>query len=127
MVYRVLVTGSRELTDEDLVFEALSNVFEGTEDPEFIVINGGARGADGLSTRWVNTMQEDYRVFCEVYKADWETFGKPAGHLRNQEMVDRGADVVLAFYKKGAENKGTGNCVKTARAAGLTVKEFWQE
>lgn len=47
------------------------------------------------------------------------TYCPMAGLYRNQEMVDLGADVVLAFQRNGS--RGTQDCMDRARRAGLTV------
>jgi hypothetical protein len=67
-------------------------------------------------------------VNVEVHPANWAKYGKLAGSLRNVEMLDAGdPDLVLAFYKRGAKNIGTGNMVRECKLRGLTVREYWEE
>ena len=47
----------------------------------------------------------------------WKMHGKKAGPLRNQEMVDAGTDLVVAF----PGGRGTADLVRRARAAGLQI------
>ena len=47
-----------------------------------------------------------------------------AGPRRNHAMVARGADVCLAFFKRGAANYGTTGCVKLVKAAGIDVRPW---
>lgn len=49
-----------------------------------------------------------------------------AGHHRNQEIVDWGPDVLLAFPEEGGT--GTQDCMRRARAAGVAVllPEHWR-
>lgn len=81
-------------------------------------------GADIIAQYWARQYDglED-----DPMPADWEKYGKPAGHIRNQEMVDKEPqpDVCLAFFKSGAANRGTQNCVDKAVAAGIPVKKFY--
>lgn len=134
---RVLVTGSRDITDVDLVHDALSEVFERYDDP-LTVVHGGARGADTMAGEWAALMRR-YGVREEVHHADWHTHDdgcpkwhwelprcKRAGVRRNQEMVDAGADIVLAFYRRTSENVGTKDCVRRAKLAKLPVMEYTQ-
>lgn len=123
---QVIVTGSRDLTDQDLVWDALSELFILLIE-EFTVVHGGARGADTFAGQWVKMMRPHFRVFEDKHEADWKTHGKAAGVLRNAEMVDAGADYVLAFYREGSANIGTRDCVRRARAAGIPVIEYTQE
>ena len=49
------------------------------------------------------------------------------GFARNQEMVDLGADLCVAFIQVGAMNKGTWHCATAARAAGIPVWEVYSD
>lgn len=78
-------------------------------------IHGGAMGAD--------QMPEEFSGVCaiEPYPADWSRYGKSAGYIRNQQMLDEGKpDMVLAFVDKPLEeSKGTRNMVHLAKLAGV--------
>lgn len=116
---RVLVTGSRNYDDKSNLFDALADQYE----PGMIVVHGGARGADTLAGEWVKKMQTlGYQVVAEVHPADWDRHGKSAGVIRNQDMVDAGADVCLAFPE--GESRGTRHCMKAAKKAGIPVINF---
>ena len=56
----------------------------------------------------------------ETHPADWSTHGRAAGPIRNQQMVDRGADICLAFPT--SSSIGTWDCVRRAKAAGIPVE-----
>ena len=124
MSYRVLVTGSREWDDRDMLEGALSTTLFGVR--EMIVVHGqNPRGADRMAARWVFTAR------CERPSGDR---GPASGGLeatregwpaRNQVMVDKGADVCYAFYWAGAGNEGTADCAERARLAGIPVREFY--
>lgn len=116
---RVLVTGSRNWnnTDTDTIWGALDRELEElTDEEELVVIHGGCpTGADELANQWA----EDRGVAVNVFPADWATHGKAAGPIRNQRMVDAGADVCLAFPL--GESRGTRDCASRAKAAGIPV------
>jgi hypothetical protein len=127
---RVLVTGSRWLTKNDwpMVRDALEGLlFEfdvclddeyKMPDPNKITIVHGAnpKGADRLADDWCAVNW----IVPETYPADWDKYGKAAGPIRNQQMLDTGIDLVLAFPTK--ESKGTWHMVKIAHAAGVPVR-----
>jgi len=82
-----------------------------------VIIHGGCpTGADAHAAQWAF----DFDVREEVYPANWEMYGKAAGLFRNQQMVDAGADVCLAFPL--GESRGTRDCVRRAVEAGIPVK-----
>lgn len=116
---RVIVTGSRHATDPDhqeVVDQALMQLAIADGPIEALVV-GGAPGIDSIA----EDLAHVHKVKVEVFRADWEKYGKGAGPRRNQQMVDDGADAVLAFPMAGMPNVGTWNCVKKARAAGIPV------
>ena len=113
---RVLVTGSRNYDDKNTLFDALADQYE----PGMIVVHGGARGADTIACEWVKKMQSlGYQVTAEVHQADWYEYGKAAGLVRNEVMVDAGADVCLAFPL--GESSDTRHCMSAAEKAGIPV------
>lgn len=113
---RVLVTGGRNWNNTDTIWCALDRELEElTDEEELVVIHGGCpTGADELADQWA----EDSGVAVNVFPADWDTYGKAAGPIRNQQMVD-GADVCLAFPM--GESRGTRDCMRRAKAAGIPV------
>lgn len=123
--YRVIVTGSREYDNYDKLDDVLYWVWhdEVLGHGKLVVIAGGAQGADTLAERSVAGNTDVARM--EVYPADWDRLGKAAGPIRNQQMLDTGADLVLAFYKTGAKNIGTQDMVNRAEKAGIKVKKYY--
>lgn len=123
---RVLVTGSREWSDRDVVRDALTQALTTCADPVFTVVHGAnPRGADRWADEWArNHTSTGFAV--ERHPADW-SMGKQAGHWRNQHMVNLGADLCLAFFQPGATNRGTADCVRRAEAAGIPVRRYPQE
>jgi hypothetical protein len=114
---RILVTGSRVLADYEIVRSALAEARE-TYGPDAIVVHGGAPGADLIAHRAAHTLS----MRTEPHPARWRTEGRAAGILRNQRMVELGADVCLAF-PVGA-SRGTRDCMRRAEAAGIPVRVF---
>lgn len=114
---RVLVCGGRDYDRAEIVYEALQRIH--AIRPITVVIQGEARGADALGKRWAIDM--GIRVDC--YPADWNTFGKYAGHLRNRNMLTFGLpDLVLAF----PGGRGTNDMVMQALKESVAVIRVWE-
>jgi hypothetical protein len=127
-VTRVLVTGSQTFTDESRILEVLSEYAV----PGAVLVSGHCpRGADYFAERiW----EEVFHLEVEKHPARWNEHGKSAGFVRNQEMVDAGADVCLAFIDycrrrtctkpKPHYSHGTAHCARRAEIAGIPVRRF---
>lgn len=84
---KLVIAGGRNynLTDADrLKLDNLSGVDE--------VVSGGAAGADNGGELWA--MSRGLKV--TRFPADWQRFGKAAGHIRNAEMAEY-ADAAFLF------------------------------
>lgn len=107
-----------------MIWSELDRVFgKGGNAQTFVVVHGNAPGADSIANRWaLENNRNGYNVAVEVHPAQWTKHGRRAGPLRNQEMVDAGADLVLAFIKDNSP--GASHLVREARTAGIPVEEF---
>ena len=95
---KVLVTGSRDWTDDIAVYLVLNGFRELAENlgEELVIIEGGARGADELARSFAN----EFDVKLITVEADWENEGKAAGPIRNQKMLsEQDPDYVVGFSK----------------------------
>jgi hypothetical protein len=110
MTARILVCGSRHWTDKSAIRRALS-AFE----PGDVVIHGGAPGADTIAGEAALVLG----LKVEIYPADWERYGKAAGPIRNQLMIDSKPHCVVAFPLPNS--RGTLDTIRRAQAAGIPV------
>ena len=111
---RLLVCGGRDFDDAPFVFRTLDALHREHRFREFM--QGGARGADALAKEWAMTKGD---LKCFEIKADWKKYGPAAGPIRNQQMLEWGPDLVVAF----AGGTGTAGMVALARAAGAPIIE----
>lgn len=120
---RVLVTGSRTWSDPYPIRHALGSLC-GRSCWEFVVVHGGAKGADAIAAQWVADQRRggNNDVHEECHPANWELHGRAAGIVRNAEMVKSGVDVCLAFIRD--DSKGATHCARTAEAAGIETRIF---
>lgn len=134
---RVLITGSRDWADAyaigmayDWIYESITGNPYDIPSPEkkrdVIIVSGRCpSGADFLCER----RAFDYGFTVEPHPADWKTHGRGAGLIRNQEMVDSGADICFGFInpcrkpncsvKRTHLSHGAMDCTGKAGAAGI--------
>ncbi|MEU0952843.1 SLOG family protein [Streptomyces niveus] len=118
-MFTVIVTGSRLWEDHEKVFRALEDLWIDTVGPLFVRHGACHSGADQFASIWCE-MGAYGEVFEIKHPADWDTYGKAAGPIRNREMAQAGADLCLAFPL--GESRGTWNCVNECKKAGIPVK-----
>lgn len=110
---RILVCGGRDYDNWPELQSALNKYGASTN----TIISGGAKGADFLARVYAKYYNQEYKEF----PANWAKYGKAAGHIRNQQMIDEGEpDIVIAF--KGGN--GTKDMIKRARAHEIEVIEI---
>lgn len=114
---RIIISGSREINDYNLVKEYCDEILKQENNIE--IVTGGARGVDQLGVRYA----EDHGYKSRVFPAHWFMYGKAAGPARNREMAEYAASdqgVLIAFPLKG-RSAGTHNMIDLAKKFGLTT------
>lgn len=112
-MFRVIVAGSREFSDYDLLRNRLDYLLQNK--PDVTIISGTARGADQLGERYA--AERGYAV--ERHPADWDRYGKSAGYRRNAEMAEC-SDALVAFWD--GQSRGTRHMINLAKEKGLAVR-----
>ena len=113
---RILITGSRDWRDYDLLRSILTRTLE--KSGPFTLVHGAARGVDREAAKIA------LELGCEVepHPADWSGLGRGAGFLRNITMVKLGADYCYAFIHNGSP--GATHCAGAAEEAGIRTFRF---
>lgn len=102
MPKKIAVVGSRGFNDYSLLERTLAPY------SPFILVSGGARGADRLAERFADENSLEKIIF----KPDWNKYGKRAGFLRNIKIVDE-SDMVIAFWD--GNSPGTKSSIDLAK------------
>lgn len=88
----IAVIGSREFNDYHLLETTVDAFLKERACEEITIVSGGARGADSLAEQYARNR----RLPLIIKRADWSSYGKKAGYLRNVEMANI-ADVCIGF------------------------------
>ena len=114
---KILVSGSRNFTNK--AFMKIAILALGNVD---CIVQGEARGAD----RCAKEIARELGIECRSYPAQWKKYGRSAGPLRNQEMLDKEhPDLVVAFPLPGSI--GTWDMVERCEEANIKVKIIEEE
>ena len=110
---KTIIAGSREITDYNIVLNAIEN-------SKFIIteiVSGNARGVDLLGERFAKENNLKVKLF-PVTSIDWRVHGKRAGMLRNEKMALYGNALIAIWDGKSPGTKGM---IDLARKHGLKV------
>lgn len=111
---RVLFTGSRKWEDDGVVVQMLDGLIKRAGSASNLtIVHGGSGSLDWM----VDVLARHKGARVEVHDANWQKHGKAAGPIRNQEMVDLGADLAVAYPLP--DGRGTQDCIKRAVKAGI--------
>lgn len=112
---RVIVAGSRTLTDAKLVERAIrESGFEITE-----LISGHAKGADRLAEAWAQNQVPPIPI--RKFPAAWEKLGSAAGPIRNRAMAEA-AEALVCLWD--GQSPGSRNMILEAKQRGLPTFIF---
>lgn len=107
---KLAIVGSRTFNDYCLLRTYASYITIKSPSSLVTIISGGAKGADGLAEQYANA----YGYNTEIFKPDWNRYGKAAGFLRNGTIVAN-CDMVLAFWD--GKSQGTADTIARAKKA----------
>lgn len=110
---KVIIAGSRDFTDYTLLKTKCDNILSNLTD--VVIISGKARGADSLGE--IYAKERGYSI--EEYPADWNQFGRAAGHIRNEEMA-KNATHLIAFWD--GVSPGTKGMISLAKNYNLKIR-----
>jgi hypothetical protein len=110
---RIIFSGSRNWSDEPVVLDALKMIITKFEKDQVTIVVGGAKGLDQIA----ENLAKSLHLKVDVFYADWDLHGKAAGPIRNQKMLDSGADLLVAFPSK--DSKGTRHMIDISQKAGI--------
>lgn len=125
----VIVSGSRHWKDYNIFSYHLDRVIQKFVGREVLLCVGDCpTGADAMARSYA----ADRELECVVFQANWTDYGKAAGPLRNDCMVDMGLsladdpthlNLVIAVTYPMAGSKGTADLTQRARKANIMVYE----
>ena len=109
----VVVGGGRYFEKEDIAFAALDHIDQNIGHIARVA-HGGCRGADALADRWARERGRE----IQIYWADWDTFGRRAGPIRNGRMLRSERPDIVVTLPGGT---GTKNLIEQAEMLGRRI------
>ena len=107
IIVKLLVAGSRTITDFDL-----SEYIDSDVD---VILSGGAKGIDCIAEKFADKK----RLSKIILRPKYELYGKSAPLKRNEELVEM-ADKILVVWD--GVSKGTGHTIEYAKKLDKEIK-----
>jgi len=114
--FRVIIAGGRLFNNYDLMCQTADRILASkSKTHKITIVSGAAKGADTLGARYA----QDNGYGLSTHYAIWETYGKSAGYIRNQEMADA-SDALIAYWD--GQSRGTKHMIDIAEAKGMPTR-----
>ena len=115
--FKVIIAGGRNFNDYERLKRDCDKLLINKRNMGYriIIISGTAQGADTLGEQYAK--EKGYEVLR--FPADWTTYGKKAGYIRNIEMSQH-ADACICFWDNFS--RGTRHMIETARKKGIPTR-----
>ena len=113
---RIIVAGTRTFSDYELLRSKLDGFISESNQKypgkQVVIITGAAKGADQLGSFYAR----NHNIPLKEFPANWTTYGKAAGPIRNQQMLDYALHEIpeLIVFWDG-ESRGTKNMMNIAK------------
>ena len=112
MTYKVIIAGSRHITDMVKIGPIIEKKMESILDEHgwdnVEIVSGGAQGIDRIGELFASS----YSLRLTKFPADWAKYGKSAGPIRNKEM-GKYADMALVIWD--GISPGSKNMIETMK------------
>ena len=123
---RCIFAGSRDFGEapehRKLIEKQLRNlvIVPYTDASKIEIVSGCARGVDSVAAE----IARDLGYAVKEFPADWETYGKAAGHIRNKQMADYVSEDDFNYHGRlvafwDGKSSGTKNMIDTATKMGI--------
>lgn len=113
---RIIIAGSRCCPEEsEELFKKVSYYFTKVDLSKVEIVSGTCRGADKFGEWFAYRMGFPVKQF----PADWDTHGKKAGRLRNEEMAKYSTHLIAIWDGK---SRGTKSMIDLAKKYNLKVR-----
>lgn len=120
---RIIVAGTRTFSNYELLENELndfiSELHQKYPDKQVVMITGAAKGADQLGSLYAR----NHSIPLKEFPADWNTYGRSAGPIRNQQMLDyalHGVPALIVFWD--GKSRGTKNIISIAKRCNVQTE-----
>ncbi len=111
----LMVCGGRDFNNKELLFKTLDELIKENNWTDIVILEGEAKGADTLVKDYVAKRN----LLFKPYPADWKSWGKAAGPIRNKAMVTD-CDYCVAFWD--GQSRGTKSSIEFCKQIGKPCK-----
>lgn len=122
---RVAIVGSRSITDQGCVIDAISKIAGDLPPSEITIVSGGARGVDSVARKVAETMNMDFILFKPYHLVDNSVEYSPKFFfVRNKQIADNSDHVAIIW---DGVSKGSEHMIKYCKKKGKAYTIFQYE
>jgi hypothetical protein len=99
---KLIIAGSRDFNDYNLLKESCDLFLSELKWENVEIVCGTARGADTLGEKYGK--KSGFPII--YFPAEWDLYGKSAGHRRNRQMARYGSHAIIFWDGKSKGSKG---------------------
>lgn len=121
---KIIIAGTRTFSDYtflcNIIYTTLNKYVysKGFNKERIVILCGKAQGADTLGEKYA----KEHGISIKYFPADWNTYGKSAGYIRNKQMAEyasseKGYGALIAFWD--GKSKGTKHMINLAKEHNL--------
>jgi len=118
---KIIIAGGRDFSESYEAFEGdiisflLNHPAYHSEGLTEVIHGCCPTGADAMAQDFI----EQYGLTATHFPADWKQHGRGAGPIRNSEMANAGADLLIAFWD--GESRGTADIIRKCELNNITT------
>lgn len=116
---RVIIAGTRTFDDYELLRRTMCELFGRIPASQLEIVSGHCpSGADLLGEQFA--MRNHMKL--TLFPAEWDTYGKAAGPIRNRQMAEYAAPDGYCVVFWDGKSRGSQNMITEASKAGIKTK-----
>ncbi|MBE7037081.1 MAG: DUF2493 domain-containing protein [Ruminococcaceae bacterium] len=114
-MHKIVIGGCRDFDDYEFFKVKVDAYLETVRDKDITILSGHCSGVDQMAERYA----KERHLKLLIFPAEWNLYGRSAGPIRNEKMVQQ-AETVIAFWN--GKSRGTKSLIHLATQYGRNLE-----